>query len=53
MKILTGHKLLLKMQKNYLLKDDNDESIYPTKCFQLFSNDKGGKPLNLDKFVAS
>ena len=53
MKILTGHELLLKMQKNYLLKDDNDESIYPTKCFQLFNNDKGGKPLSLDKFVAS
>jgi hypothetical protein len=33
MKLLTGHALLEKIQKNYLLKDDNDESIYPTKCF--------------------
>jgi hypothetical protein len=37
----------------YLLKDDNDESIYPTKCFQLFNNAKGGKSVNLNNKIGS
>lgn len=36
------------MQSAYLLKDDNDESIYPTQCFKLFNSENGKKEIDLN-----
>ncbi len=46
-------ELIEKVQKMYLLKNDKDESIYPSKCFRLSKKATGSKPINLSDKVKS